>query len=154
MNGNKIISSERLRSLESYELMDSFPESVYDDITRLAAAICNTPVSLIASNQLNEPSINGIVANSRDVTDRKLYLKATEEQNAKLKEIAWTQSHIVRAPVARLMGLINLVREDVLENEEKELMLDNIIKSADEIDAIIKQIVESTASVVNIEKIE
>lgn len=110
----------------------------------------------IATNKQNEPTINGIVVNTRDVTDRILHLRAIEEQNTKLKEIAWTQSHIVRAPVARLMGLVNLLRDEKenLEFEEKERMLQHIIKSADEIDAIIKKIVDNTSHTLDIEEIE
>ena len=38
---------ERLHNLYSYELLDTLPEKDYDDITKLASCICNTPVSLI-----------------------------------------------------------------------------------------------------------
>ncbi len=38
---------ERLHNLYSYELLDTLPEKDYDDITKLASFICNTPVSLI-----------------------------------------------------------------------------------------------------------
>ncbi len=38
---------ERLQNLYSYELLDTLPEKDYDDITKLASFICNTPVSLI-----------------------------------------------------------------------------------------------------------
>lgn len=34
-------------ALNSYDLMDSLPEKIYDDITALAATICKTPVSLV-----------------------------------------------------------------------------------------------------------
>ncbi len=101
-------------------------------------------VETTATNQLNEPSLNGIVANSRDVTERISYLKAIEEQNAKLKEIAWTQSHIVRAPVARLMGLIDLIKDEELNFEERDKILSFIIKSANEIDSVINHIVENS----------
>ena len=37
----------RLQNLYSYELLDTLPEKDYDDITRLASYICNTPVSLV-----------------------------------------------------------------------------------------------------------
>lgn len=111
-------------------------------------------IETVATNQLNEPALQGIVVNSRDITERILYLKAIEKQNAKLKEIAWTHSHIVRAPVARLMGLINLIREEQLELQEKERILNYIISSADEIDAVIKQIVEQTANEIAIEEIK
>ncbi|MDO1512605.1 PAS domain S-box protein [Maribacter confluentis] len=108
------------------------------------------------TNKLDEPSINGIVVNSRDVSNRINYLKAIEKQNAKLKEIAWTQSHELRAPVARLMGLVNLIRDENhdLDSEEKNRMLQYIIDSADEIDVVIKKIVDSTVQRMNIEEIE
>lgn len=38
---------ERLQNLYSYELLDTLPDKDYDDITKLASFICNTPVSLI-----------------------------------------------------------------------------------------------------------
>ncbi len=101
-------------------------------------------IETIATNQMDEPSLNGIVANSRDVTERILYLKAIEEQNVKLKEIAWTQSHIFRAPVARLMGLIELIKDNGLSFQEKDEILNFIIRSANEIDDIIKNIVDNS----------
>ncbi len=39
---------ERLVELESYSILDTLPESDYDNITALAAEICNTEISLIS----------------------------------------------------------------------------------------------------------
>ncbi len=39
---------DRLQNLYSYELLDTLPETDYDDITRLASFICGTPVSIIS----------------------------------------------------------------------------------------------------------
>lgn len=38
---------ERLRELESYHILDTLPEQVYEDIVRLAAYICQTPMALV-----------------------------------------------------------------------------------------------------------
>jgi GAF domain-containing protein len=38
---------ERLQSLAEHNLLDTLPEAVYDDITRLAAEICGTPIAAI-----------------------------------------------------------------------------------------------------------
>ncbi|MFP5039463.1 PAS domain-containing protein [Parasediminibacterium sp. JCM 36343] len=88
------------------------------------------------------------IAVERDVTDRRNYLQAIESQNKKLKEIAWTQSHIVRAPVARIMGLVNMLTEpfpgEVVDNTE---LINIIADSANELDLIIREIVQKTENV-------
>ncbi|MBA3828245.1 MAG: GAF domain-containing sensor histidine kinase [Taibaiella sp.] len=39
---------ERLSELYDYDILDSLPEKVFDDITKIASQICNTPISLIS----------------------------------------------------------------------------------------------------------
>ncbi len=41
------LEGARLAALRSYELLDTPPEEVFDDLTKLAARICGTPVSLV-----------------------------------------------------------------------------------------------------------
>ncbi len=38
---------ERLAALSEYNILDTLPEKEYDDITRIAAEICDTPISLL-----------------------------------------------------------------------------------------------------------
>ncbi|MFC4095518.1 GAF domain-containing sensor histidine kinase [Euzebyella saccharophila] len=38
---------ERLKLLDSYSILDTLPEEDYDNLTKLAAEICQTPISLI-----------------------------------------------------------------------------------------------------------
>ncbi|SDD85936.1 PAS domain S-box-containing protein [Pricia antarctica] len=81
-----------------------------------------------------------------DITERYKYMQAMEAQNEKLKKIAWTQSHVVRAPLARIMGLIDLLKEDSpsVDQKEKEQLLEHIFQSATEFDEIIRNIVNTT----------
>lgn len=46
---------EKLRqeALDSYKLVDTLPEKSYDDITQIAAYICDTPISLITMLDYN-----------------------------------------------------------------------------------------------------
>nr|WP_285901360.1 PAS domain S-box protein [Arenibacter sp. TNZ] len=86
----------------------------------------------------------------RDITEKRQGQIAIEKQNEKLREIAWTQSHIVRAPLARLMGIIDLFHENLIDDNEKIELLDNVYLSAIELDAIIHDIVQKSQSVVSI----
>ena len=79
-----------------------------------------------------------------DITERLNYIEAVEKQNKQLQEIAWMQSHVFRAPVARLMSLIDLVRNyNNSETEQKDL-LDRMLMSAKELDNIIRHIAGKT----------
>ena len=39
---------QRIKSLNSYKILDTLPEKEYDDLTRIASQICNTPIALIS----------------------------------------------------------------------------------------------------------
>lgn len=82
-----------------------------------------------------------------DVTDRINYTKAIEVQNLKLQEIAWMQSHVVRAPLARLMGLIDLIKNYPNTDMEKEEILNHLLHSAHELDDIIRDISDKTKAI-------
>ncbi|HJP64629.1 MAG TPA: hypothetical protein VJ844_14380 [Mucilaginibacter sp.] len=75
---------------------------------------------------------------------RKKTAEALEEQNQKLKEISWMQSHVIRAPLAKIIGLIPLIN-DVKENsKEREKMLNYLLSSANELDQVIGDITDKT----------
>jgi len=97
--------------------------------------------------QFAEFQYKGIKANiviANDITQRLNYIKAIEDQNEKLREISWIQSHIVRAPLTRIMGLIPLINDANENNDEKKKMLEYILTSANELDDVIKHITDKT----------
>ncbi|HVW95313.1 MAG TPA: PAS domain S-box protein [Mucilaginibacter sp.] len=85
---------------------------------------------------------NIVIAN--DVTQRFKYIAAIEDQNEKLKEISWIQSHVVRAPLSRLMGLIPLLEVCDETDEERNKILQFILTSAYELDDIVKSITDKS----------
>jgi DNA-binding response OmpR family regulator len=76
-----------------------------------------------------------------------------EEQITVLKEISWVQSHVIRAPLARLMAIINLMK-DYGTNDPTELnhFLQLSIDSANELDQIFREIAQKSHIAQNIKK--
>lgn len=77
---------------------------------------------------------------AHDVTERVHYINAIERQNERFSEIAWIQSHVVRAPIARLMGLIDLIKHSESDEQLKSELLGYILESAHELDDIVREI--------------
>ncbi|MBD1362644.1 PAS domain S-box protein [Mucilaginibacter sp. ZT4R22] len=90
-----------------------------------------------------EQRIVGACITGRDVTERKLYLRSVEEQNKTFREISWMQSHLVRAPLARIMGLLPMLPNAADDLERTELI--NFLNlSAHELDDIIREITDKS----------
>ena len=81
------------------------------------------------------------IVTATDITERLSYIKAIEDQNNRLKEISWIQSHIIRAPLSRIMGLIPLINETESDSD-KEQMLEYLMLSANELDEVIKNLTD------------
>ena len=84
-----------------------------------------------------------------DITERKIfeisrnnYVRQIEAQNEKLKNIAWTQSHIVRAPLARMLGIMNAIESNNENLDEVLIWRKHLRNSANELDGIVKNMVD------------
>jgi len=94
-------------------------------------------VSLLDNDQSNTRLVL-----ASDVTERYHYTRAIETQNKKLRDIAWVQSHVVRAPLSRLMGIVQLMEESEGLTKADRDLLDYLRITADEIDGVVKDITE------------
>lgn len=90
-----------------------------------------------------------MVGSILDATSQKQALKKIQEQNELLKEIAWEQSHLVRAPLARLQGLIQFLELKNFNDMSQEEIMEHIVASTEELDSIIRNIVSKTHRVLN-----
>ena len=68
-------------------------------------------------------------------------------KNTRLEDIAWVQSHKVRAPLARIMGLIDLITNHYKEKAETDELLTYVLASAKELDTVITEIVKKTQNI-------
>lgn len=94
----------------------------------------------IQSNTMPFQNTIGRIILAIDITERFTYIEAIEKQNEKLKEIAWIQSHIVRAPLARMMSIVDIIKNYGLDENDSENLLNHLSTSAEELDIIIKDI--------------
>ena len=102
-------------------------------------------LSTVITPILNVNKVIGAAAFSQDITDTTLKIQTIENQNSRLQEIAWIQSHIVRAPLARLMGLMNLI-DSIEEVDLADLKrLSKMLRSsAEELDGVIREVVQKS----------
>lgn len=81
----------------------------------------------------------------KDISERVNYMTDLTGYNKRFGEISWMQSHVVRAPLARIMGLSELLRYNEGEITHQEL-LTHLTDSANELDEIIRNILRQTQS--------
>lgn len=79
-----------------------------------------------------------VVAN--DITERLNHFEALSEQNKRLKEIAWQQSHEMRSPVSKILGIIELLNTDSCSDEEEKFLIQQIETTVIELDNVIRSI--------------
>ena len=93
----------------------------------------------------DQQQVIGVNCFVRDITEQQEHVKRIEKQNKQLREIAWIQSHLVRAPVASILGLVQLFNPDDSPNAEIIPMLK---KSAEDLDQVILNITGLTDDLV------
>lgn len=102
----------------------------------------------IQSNAVDYKGKASKIILANDITERLNYINEIETQNKTLRDISWMQSHIIRAPLTRIMGLIPLM-QDVKEKivdcpAEMTQMFEYLMISANELDDVIKDITDKT----------
>ncbi|KAB1065236.1 PAS domain S-box protein [Salibacter halophilus] len=90
-----------------------------------------------------------VVGAMTDITQRKQYEESLKRLNEELTDVAWTQSHVVRAPLAKIMGLVDLIKKMSYKELKEDQILEHIMESASEFDKIIKEIIEKSQKTLN-----
>lgn len=93
----------------------------------------------------NDGEVTRIIGAMVDLTESLEKMNTIEQQNKTLKDISWTQSHVVRAPLANLLGLINLFKDNKKMGYTDDRLIDYIGESATKLDHIIHDIVKKSA---------
>lgn len=99
-------------------------------------------ISEVKYNKIIHNDKEAIIIVSNDITKSIEHLNEIESQNTKLKDIAWIQSHIVRAPLTNILGLIKLINETESVNDKE--LLNHLNQSILELENSINEIVNKT----------
>lgn len=133
---------ERVLNDLAETLKDPKKEIYYSEYRFLKA---NREVVLIQHRGIFLRDENGHAIRSvdtlKDITAHKERLIRIEKQNVQLKEIAWAQSHHVRAPLARILALSELLKAEEFNPQQQEL-LDYLYSSASALDEAIRTIIK------------
>jgi len=77
-----------------------------------------------------------------DITRKVNDMIAIRQHNEKLKQIAYMHSHVVRVPLANIMGLSNLIMEEITSESQKDLF-NYLNASVNQLDQVIRDIVNT-----------
>jgi len=142
---NKEEATQIMEALKKGQTWSGEFEVQKKDGTIFPALISNSPI------YDENKAISGMIGISSDITQKvkyeKLLKQHTEElerSNTALKKIAWTQSHVVRAPIARILAVINLLEEQPDSFEEISFWVKQLKISTCEMDEIVKKIISET----------
>lgn len=128
------------------DLEKNFPSNITDNEHRIltdsgAIKWVYERIRLIRNEAMQPLKLEGVLI---DNTQTHEHIHRIEQQNLALKEIAWTQSHVIRAPLATLMGLVNLLKQKKEMAIDETELIDHITFSAQQLDDIIRGIVGKT----------
>lgn len=90
----------------------------------------------VMNNLLADNSVQGVVVNSRDITQRKETENKLMQTNFELDSFVYRASHDLRAPLRSVLGLLNLIRMEPKE-DQKSAYVNLAEKSINKLDSFI-----------------
>lgn len=91
---------------------------------------------------------------AQEMTQRRMYEEKIQNQNGKLKEIAFLTSHSLRSPMVNIMGLVEILDTENFNNPENKRPIEFIHNSVLNLDKVVHEIVEQTLLIENEEDAE
>ncbi|EHQ26070.1 PAS domain S-box protein [Mucilaginibacter paludis] len=106
--------------------------AVYFDANKSVGKVINAVIFKISDRKKFEAEL---------LRQKNLVEQEVEKKTNALEEVAFNQSHLIRAPLANVMGLINLLDEESDLDYHHKAMLKLLKESAYKLDKVIKDIV-------------
>lgn len=96
----------------------------------------------------NNSNLLGVTISAKNINIRKEIERQNKEYIKSLENIAWRESHIMRAPVANIIGLanhLNKMKDCSNDLKECQVYVNHILSEAEKLDTIIRENVMSTS---------
>ena len=93
------------------------------------------------------PKVTRALKNTEEMKEKRIADEKLRTQYEKLSEIAFLQSHLVRKPIANILGLISLLNVDNPGDPVNFKILAGVEIAAKELDSVIHQIVKKTTEI-------
>lgn len=74
------------------------------------------------------------------------------KQNQDLQQFSYIISHNLRSPVARILGLVNVLDKQAIQNTSNESIINHIVSTVDNLDTVIKDLTQILAIRNNLDK--
>jgi PAS domain S-box-containing protein len=126
--------------LSNIEKVKQYPDANYEKNMIHRTKTGELRNVMIRATRIKYGNKDAALTVAADITDQLNYIKTIERQNESLREISWIQSHIVRAPLSRIMGLVQLIEAADDVNDETKQVLQYLSEAADELDNVIREI--------------
>jgi tetratricopeptide (TPR) repeat protein len=103
-------------------------------------------IALLRKDKLKHTSkLNNELQLANAELDKRVQIRTQEleERNKKLASYAFMNAHNLRAPVSSILGLVNLYKSKMLNQDERDTFVDQIDSQTQKLDAVVKEIQKS-----------
>ena len=88
----------------------------------------------------SHPTGYGQTIHLRDSTSKIQFQKSLIKKIEQLKDVSYLNSHLIRKPVATLLGLTNLISDGIIEPKEFKKVAEYINECSHELDEVVRQV--------------
>jgi len=133
---NKEIQKQHLKLSEQNDELTALNEEIRSQQEEVMAQRDSLAEKNIEIEKINRKMAE-VNESLEQIVDKRT--KVLKEQNQKLSEYAFINAHKLRAPLARVMGLVNLLLNKP-EPKEEPVILNHLKQSSEDLDSVVRSI--------------
>ncbi|MBK0384343.1 PAS domain-containing protein [Pedobacter sp. SD-b] len=136
---NYFLPNDRQLIKDAIDLTIKEGKPYHLELKFISAKKVNKWVIISGEAMYHNDKIVGIKGIIQDITERKSFEETIISQNELLTEIYYSQSHLMRLPLANILGLVSLLEIET-DKDEIEIIKRKLKLSATQLDEVIKEL--------------